>query len=260
MKGVNSYICSMMCLFCVISFTLDSCDLMTDIQLLLSSCNVLAFLVVMMYVVMNSILCSSLLFSSLLCCRYKCPNGHLYTVGACTYPMEERVCTAEGCNAKIGGTNHVVNAKNKRLDMNDADFQGTPGYHTSVANDSKDDKLCLSKRIMRLLTHGLMVASMEIKHAFLGNNGNIAKAMSATRTSGFYVEELHQLFNKDLLKIKKSTGYSLDDVSMGLHLAFSTFCVDTNHHFPSQSSLSRHVTRYDISVIIRACVRFYLPQ
>ena len=58
MKGVNSYICSMMCLFCVISFTLDSCDLMTDIQLLLSSCNVLAFLVVIY---------SAHLFSSLLC-------------------------------------------------------------------------------------------------------------------------------------------------------------------------------------------------
>lgn len=35
---------------------------------------------------------------------YKCKNGHPYSVGNCTYPMEESYCTAVGCHAKIGGS------------------------------------------------------------------------------------------------------------------------------------------------------------
>ena len=38
---------------------------------------------------------------------YKCKNGHPYTVGNCTYPMEVSKCGAKGCGAPIGGSNHV---------------------------------------------------------------------------------------------------------------------------------------------------------
>lgn len=161
--------------------------------------------------------------------------------------MEERVCTAEGCNAKIGGQNHVVNSKNKRLSMNDAAFEGTPGYHTSVANEdsagAKEEKLCLSDRIMRLLIHSLMVASVEIKHAHLTNSGNIAKVMSQARTTGFYLEEMQELFANDFSKIRKSTGYTTDDASMGLHLSFSTFCKQTTSKFYNSLLLESHITR-----------------
>jgi hypothetical protein len=175
--------------------------------------------------------------------RYKCPNGHLYTVGACTYPMEERVCTAQGCNAKIGGTNHVANAKNKRISLDDSSFNGTPGYHTSVSNDGKE-KLCLSNRIIRLLIHGLIVASMEIKHAQVSSNNNVAKAMSHTRTSGFYIEEVNALFAKDFMKIKKSTGYTDDDTSMGLHLALSAFSSSVkNRDFDYSHQMQSHLIR-----------------
>eukprot|EP00966_Prymnesium_polylepis_P239747 5544122-Prymnesium_polylepis.3 len=35
---------------------------------------------------------------------YKCPNGHPYSVGNCTMPMQLARCPA--CNAPIGGQNH----------------------------------------------------------------------------------------------------------------------------------------------------------
>lgn len=112
---------------------------------------------------------------------------------------------------------------NKRLEAGDKVFQGTPGYHCSVGNENEEkEKLCLSDRMMRLLLHGLMVASAEIKHTSVPGN-NIAKAMSSIRSSGFYEEEVQDLFLKDFQKIKLSTGFTDDDVSMGLHLAISSW-------------------------------------
>jgi hypothetical protein len=39
---------------------------------------------------------------------YKCPRGHPYSVGNCTYPMEVSRCLHPGCGAEIGGRNHVA--------------------------------------------------------------------------------------------------------------------------------------------------------
>ena len=40
---------------------------------------------------------------------YKCPNGHLYTVGECGRPMEESSCPQ--CKEKIGGRIHIPSSK-----------------------------------------------------------------------------------------------------------------------------------------------------
>ena len=54
---------------------------------------------------------------------YKCPNGHLYTVGECGRPMEQSRCPE--CGQKIGGHDHVpamnneaVNLQNQMMNMN----------------------------------------------------------------------------------------------------------------------------------------------
>ena len=44
---------------------------------------------------------------------YKCPNGHPYSVGNCTMPMQLARCPA--CNAPIGGQNHEAVGGVKRL-------------------------------------------------------------------------------------------------------------------------------------------------
>ena len=46
---------------------------------------------------------------------YKCPNGHLYTIGECGRPMEESVCPE--CKAKIGGTNHNLLSNNTKANL-----------------------------------------------------------------------------------------------------------------------------------------------
>ena len=45
---------------------------------------------------------------------YKCKNGHPYSVGNCTWPMEEARCPVPGCGARIGGSNHVAVAGEAR--------------------------------------------------------------------------------------------------------------------------------------------------
>ena len=54
---------------------------------------------------------------------YKCPNGHLYTVGECGRPMERSKCPE--CGKRIGGQDHVpemnnqvVNLENQMMNMN----------------------------------------------------------------------------------------------------------------------------------------------
>ena len=46
---------------------------------------------------------------------YKCPNGHLYTVGECGRPMEESICPE--CGKKIGGQDHIPAQNNNQVDL-----------------------------------------------------------------------------------------------------------------------------------------------
>ena len=56
---------------------------------------------------------------------YKCPKGHLYTVGECGRPMEESVCPE--CHKKIGGQDHVPAQNNTAINL---DF-----HHTMQINN-----------------------------------------------------------------------------------------------------------------------------
>ena len=48
---------------------------------------------------------------------YKCPNGHIYTVGECGSPMEQSNCPE--CKSKIGGLNHNPLYGNYKFGSND---------------------------------------------------------------------------------------------------------------------------------------------
>lgn len=43
---------------------------------------------------------------------YKCKNGHMYSIGECGMPMEQRKCPV--CDSTIGGHNHLLNNDNDR--------------------------------------------------------------------------------------------------------------------------------------------------
>ena len=59
---------------------------------------------------------------------YYCPNGHPYSVGECTLPMQEAKC--DNCGALIGGKNHVLANGVRRAAAGDlANLRNdTPGY------------------------------------------------------------------------------------------------------------------------------------
>jgi len=46
-----------------------------------------------------------------------CAGGHIYVVGRCGGPLEERLCPAEGCHQMIGGTAELLNASNRPVRM-----------------------------------------------------------------------------------------------------------------------------------------------
>merc|ERR1719500_433047 len=46
-----------------------------------------------------------------------CAGGHVYLVGRCGGPLEQRPCPAEGCNQMIGGAAELLNASNRPVRM-----------------------------------------------------------------------------------------------------------------------------------------------
>ncbi|KAL8181432.1 UNVERIFIED_CONTAM: hypothetical protein K2H54_001711 [Gekko kuhli] len=53
---------------------------------------------------------------------YRCPKGHLYTIGECGRPMQESQCPE--CGAAIGGSGHQLNPSNAPADQILSPFRG----------------------------------------------------------------------------------------------------------------------------------------
>lgn len=64
---------------------------------------------------------------------YRCPNGHLYTIGECTKPDQVAICPT--CRSQIGGANHILNQGNS-LAQNITEKE-TKGYLLDL-NDNKE--------------------------------------------------------------------------------------------------------------------------
>ena len=69
---------------------------------------------------------------------YKCPNGHPYSVGNCTRPMQLARCPA--CGAPIGGTNHEDVAGVTRLGVRDELVRKVNGPASDSARDNPNTK------------------------------------------------------------------------------------------------------------------------
>ena len=100
---------------------------------------------------------------------YKCPNGHPYSVGHCTRPMQLARCPA--CNARIGGQNHEdvqgVTRIGTRDEMNrngGARSSAKRGYHRDDlmlgAKDIRSDMITrageAAVRVLRIFMHLLL--------------------------------------------------------------------------------------------------------
>lgn len=101
---------------------------------------------------------------------YKCVNGHLYTVGNCTYPMEQSRCPE--CGSIIGGRMHVTRKGTTRLDAKDLDAQSSiPGYPKSekqpptTVSESTGRLPPLEVAMFRFLLHCVLWVGMSMSSA-----------------------------------------------------------------------------------------------
>ena len=69
---------------------------------------------------------------------YKCPNGHLYTVGECGRPMEESSCPQ--CKEKIGGRNHIPSSGNQEINLaTEIRNNNNQNNNRNIINDNRNN-------------------------------------------------------------------------------------------------------------------------
>lgn len=109
---------------------------------------------------------------------YKCPNGHLYSVGECTMPMQLARC--QECGVPIGGQNHVSVRGVSRVDAKNVEnVRALPGYTLKAPDEPSGRLSTLTERLFRYLIHSAM---------------HVAFSVTAAETSGALAEaELTQL-------------------------------------------------------------------
>ena len=135
---------------------------------------------------------------------YKCPNGHAYSVGECTRPMEVSRCY---CGQEIGGENHVPVSNNERITIKENNFQ--PGYTLNTSNDSCDRIGTIPCLILRSIMHALL-AVYEALHQ--GDKG-IAKSASLP---------LLDMFHHNITKLAGLLSFSQRDTLSILHLIITS--------------------------------------
>ena len=145
---------------------------------------------------------------------YICPNGHKYSVGQCTMPMQKARCPA--CGAEIGGSNHTSVRGVRRLD--DGEIRGDPdtGYAIS-SNESDAIRMSpLASRTLRFILHLSLLMSCSLNENT--NASIIAKVLSPEKKVDPF-EFLSTRISQDWKKLKNSTGLGDGDLTLGLHLA-----------------------------------------
>ena len=153
---------------------------------------------------------------------YKCRNGHAYTVGECTMPMQQAYCYA--CDAPIGGHNHVPVKGTVRMDPRNLNMPGVRGYDADACLSGSYDLIGkgrptsrLAVAALRYLTHLCLFASCSTTlqgtsaARVLFPSGDIDRALSF----------LNGRISSDLAFITTNANMPSDDVTVFLHIVLS---------------------------------------
>eukprot|EP00755_Sulcionema_specki_P009898 Sspe_Gene.44944::Locus_22125_Transcript_2_2_Confidence_0.500_Length_15952::g.44944::m.44944 len=150
---------------------------------------------------------------------YKCPNGHLYTIGECGGAMESRKCTHKGCNALIGGQNHVSAAGNRRI--------GTMYEHMGSSGD-------IFKPGLRQPEEGeLIIRPKHTVSPMMGLSLQIMVylLMSLARTTAVPQSKIERVLLGNLGKLQKHTRLSLSELLIIFHTLIEVVTpLLLNHH------------------------------
>eukprot|EP01062_Namystynia_karyoxenos_P054291 TRINITY_DN4457_c1_g1_i1.p1 TRINITY_DN4457_c1_g1~~TRINITY_DN4457_c1_g1_i1.p1 ORF type:complete len:3111 (+),score=983.00 TRINITY_DN4457_c1_g1_i1:397-9729(+) len=114
---------------------------------------------------------------------YRCPRGHLYSIGECGGPMEVGRCAQPGCGAVIGGRGHTPAAGNVRVGTTDEVFaqaaagqlKGDPGYMFDERGQYDQSPVmrrgyfmgAVTQSAIRLLIHLAMCCGADVNPAGL---------------------------------------------------------------------------------------------
>jgi hypothetical protein len=136
---------------------------------------------------------------------YTCPNGHPYSVGECTKPMQLSYCH---CGAMIGGRDHIPHAGNSSYIADDRNLTGLP---LEFADQSCDRLSPTTTYILRIFLFSSLLISQSI--------GNVRGAEEIIKY------DLHQLLssiNLLLNRLSSLLNISFSSVISILHVILST--------------------------------------
>ena len=163
---------------------------------------------------------------------YKCPNGHLYSVGNCTRPMQMASCPE--CGKPIGGQSHNDARGVTRLGtMEDIASSGmtgagrqsrsTKGYHRDDLNTFAHDFALVQRagpvaaRVLRIFMHVLLHASMVAaaeRRAAVCSLLKFPTTLSGEKSS---LEHLAHAIHRDWEALSEQFGLDDDELALALH-------------------------------------------
>eukprot|EP01063_Lacrimia_lanifica_P019635 TRINITY_DN2709_c0_g1_i1.p1 TRINITY_DN2709_c0_g1~~TRINITY_DN2709_c0_g1_i1.p1 ORF type:complete len:3358 (+),score=963.91 TRINITY_DN2709_c0_g1_i1:646-10074(+) len=92
---------------------------------------------------------------------YRCPKGHLYSIGECGGAMEVGKCSHPGCNAAIGGRSHASLPGNTRVGSAETAAGTSSGKSTEIRGISTDSNIDDVMRSSRKRMKPTVVAAMR---------------------------------------------------------------------------------------------------
>ena len=152
---------------------------------------------------------------------YICPNGHKYSVGQCTMPMERSKCTA--CGADIGGQDHV-SVKGVRK-MTDAELRGDPKQGYEIENNESDcvRLSTLTCRVLRLFLHNMMLISASLSP----ENSAAIHTLLPTKINDV-TEELVKRIKFDWKTLKSMTSLGDGPLTIAIHMVVNMLFKETS--------------------------------
>jgi hypothetical protein len=199
---------------------------------------------------------------------YKCPNGHPYSVGNCTWPMEETRCPVPGCGKKIGGSNHKAVAGVTRMDRDRMLADASkPGYFASATTGehAEETNRALSKltlRVVRLFLHCSLQIALKSRKSEDGterstaahNAANLIRGVSVGTASEAVVEvssvAVAQRIKEDWSALQTHTALGAAALTLSMHLVLKQSATQEGHLWCFPSTLGtisgRNDTEYHV--------------
>ena len=152
---------------------------------------------------------------------YVCPNGHRYSVGQCTMPMQASKCST--CGAQIGGSNHVSVKGVRRLNENELGCDPKLGYDIDN-NESDAVRLAtLNGRILRFILHLFMLVSASLSPDNEKAVSQIMFRYTSEKKSHTVGAELANRIEFDWKTIRNMTNLDDGSLAIAFHLIIRNF-------------------------------------